>query len=123
MPEQTSIAIQVWDRPVRIVHWLIVALFAFQIVTGKIGGDLMKWHGWSGYTVLTLVIFRVLWGFAGGMHARFSNFVASPRTALGFAARLFSREPTPYLGHNPLGGWSAVAMITLLLAQAVAGLF
>jgi cytochrome b len=121
--QEPSVAIEVWDRPVRIFHWLVAALFIVQIVTGKIGGDLMTWHAWSGYTVLTLVVFRVLWGFAGGVHARFANFVAAPATALRFAARLFSREPTPYLGHNPVGAWSAVAMIALLLMQAVAGLF
>ena len=123
MSEETSVAIRVWDLPVRLFHWMVALLFVAQIVTGKLGGPPMTWHAWIGYTILTLVIFRVLWGFAGGVHARFASFIAGPAAALRFAALLFSRKPSPYVGHNPLGGWSAVAMISLLAAQAIAGLF
>ena len=108
MSEETSVAIRVWDLPVRLVHWIVALLFVAQVVTGKIGGTLMTWHAWIGYTILTLVLFRILWGFAGGVHARFASFIAGPVAAWRFAA---------------LGGWSAVAMIALLAAQAVAGLF
>jgi len=123
MPEQARVAIPVWDPPVRIVHWLIVLLFALQVVTGKIGGDLMRLHAWSGYTVLALVIFRVLWGFGGSVHARFADFACGPATAVRFATRLFSRHPSFYAGHNPLGGWSVIAMTALLSLQAIAGFF
>lgn len=123
MSEETSVAIRVWDLPVRLFHWIVALLFVAQLVTGKIGGTLMTWHAAIGYTILTLVLFRILWGFAGGVHARFASFVAGPAAALRFAALLFSRRPSPYVGHNPLGGWSAVAMIALLAAQAIAGLF
>ena len=123
MSEEASVAIRVWDLPVRLVHWLIASLFVAQIVTGKLGGALMTWHAWIGYTILTLVLFRILWGFAGGVHARFASFMAGPAAAFRFASLLFSRRPSPYIGHNPLGGWSAVAMIALLAAQAIAGLF
>jgi cytochrome b len=123
MPPEGSVAIRVWDLPVRLFHWVLVALFVAQVVTGEIGGALMRWHGWTGYAILTLVAFRVLWGFAGSVHARFAGFIATPRAALRFAMLLFSRRPSLYVGHNPLGGWSVVAMLALLAVQAVAGLF
>jgi cytochrome b len=123
MSEETSVAVRVWDLPVRLFHWILALLFVAQVVTGKIGGALMTWHAWMGYTILTLVIFRILWGFAGGVHARFASFMAGPAATLRFASLLFSRRPSPYIGHNPLGGWSAAAMIALLAAQAIAGLF
>lgn len=123
MREDTSVAIRVWDVPVRLFHWALVPLFISQIVTGKIGGKLMALHAWCGYTILALVLFRILWGFAGGIHARFASFIAAPRAGLRFAALLFSRRPSLYVGHNPLGGWSVVAMIVLLALQALAGFF
>jgi cytochrome b len=123
MREDTNVAIRVWDLPVRLFHWLVALLFVAQIVTGKIGGGLMAWHARFGYAILALVVFRVLWGFAGSVHARFADFVAAPAVAMRFAALLFSRRPSPYLGHNPLGGWSVIAMLALLGLQAVAGFF
>jgi cytochrome b len=123
MPQQTSVAIRVWDLPVRLFHWVLATLFVAQVVTGKIGGELMPYHAWTGYTILSLVLFRILWGFAGSVHARFASFLARPAAALRFAALLFSRRPSLYVGHNPLGGWSVIAMVVLLAVQAVAGLF
>lgn len=120
---EKHVELRVWDLPVRLFHWALAVLFVFQLVTGKIGGDLMDWHVGSGYAILTLVLFRIAWGFAGSTHARFTSFVAGPRATLAFARRLFSREPTPYVGHNPLGGWSVIAMVVLLFAQAITGLF
>jgi cytochrome b len=120
-PERAPIL--VWDLPVRIVHWTLALLFAFQLVTGYLGGDLMPWHGLSGYCILVLVVFRVLWGFAGTRYARFTQFLAGPAEVLRFLPRLGSREPLPYLGHNPLAGWMVVALLVSLLAQAGSGLF
>ena len=123
MPEAPLVAIKVWDLPVRLFHWLIVLLLAFQVVSGKVGGDMMAWHAYSGYAMLVLIIFRILWGFAGSTHARFASFLAGPAATLRFAKRLFSREAVPQVGHNPLGGWSVVVMIACLGLQAVSGLF
>ena len=123
MPETSRIAIKVWDLPVRIFHWVIVVLLVFQVVTGKIGGDLMGMHAFCGYTILVLVVFRVLWGFAGSTHARFASFIAGPSATVRFAKRLFSRQAVPQVGHNPLGGWSVILMIASLGLQAVSGLF
>jgi len=123
MRQETDVEINVWDLPVRLFHWAIVLLFAFQVVSGKIGGNLMPWHAYSGYGVLALVIFRILWGFAGSTHARFASFLAGPAATLRFAKRLFSREAVPQVGHNPLGGWMVIAMVASLALQAATGLF
>ena len=69
---EERVAIRIWDLPVRIFHWLLVAIVLFQGVTGWIGGELMAWHLYSGYLLLVIVIFRILWGFVGGTHARFA---------------------------------------------------
>jgi cytochrome b len=123
MPAEPRVAIKVWDLPVRIFHWALVLLLVFQVVTGEIGGNLMPWHLLSGYSILVLLVFRVLWGFAGSTHARFASFIAGPAATLRFARRLFSRQAVPQVGHNPLGGWSVVAMIVVMLLQAASGLF
>ncbi len=116
-------ALKVWDLPVRIFHWCLVALFAFLFWTGKTGGNLMEYHLLAGYTVLTLVIFRVMWGFAGSTHARFSTFLAGPARGIVFAKKLFSSAPAASAGHNPIGGWMVVVMLLSLSVQAVTGLF
>jgi cytochrome b len=123
MLRETHVAIKIWDLPVRLFHWILVLLLVFQFVTGKIGGNLMPLHVYSGYVVLVLVIFRILWGFAGSTHARFASFLAGPAATLRFARRLFSREAVPQVGHNPLGGWMVIALVVSLAVQTVSGLF
>ena len=115
--------ILVWDLPVRLFHWALAALVVFSYTTGKVGGGWMEWHLRSGYAILALIAFRIAWGFAGSDTARFSAFVRAPRAAVEYLrARLGGRHPT-VLGHNPLGGWAVVAMLAVLLLQAVTGLF
>lgn len=114
---------RIWDLPVRLFHWSLVPLVVFQFYSGNVGGNLMRWHMISGYTILALVVFRVGWGIAGSTTARFSHFLAGPRAALTFARRLLSREPAPHAGHNPLGGWMIVALLAVLAIQAGSGLF
>jgi cytochrome b len=118
---QAAALIRVWDAPVRLFHWLLVALVAFMFVSGKL--DWMTWHMRCGYAVLALVLFRVLWGFAGSSTARFSGFLAGPAATLRFARRLLSREDATTLGHNPLGGWMVLLLLLALLGQAGTGLF
>ena len=122
-PGESRVAVKVWDLPVRLFHWLLALLFVAQIVTGRIGGDLMPLHMLTGYAVLALIVFRLLWGFAGSTHSRFASFVAGPAATLRFALRLFSRQAVPQLGHNPLGGWSVLIMIGCFGVQSVTGLF
>jgi cytochrome b len=81
----------------------------------------MDWHRYSGYTLLGLLIFRIYWGFAGSSSARFSKFLRSPRGLIAYLRE--SREGHRHAGHNPLGGWSVAAMLTLMLAQVAIGLF
>ena len=116
-------SIKVWDAWIRFFHWSLVLLFAFQLYSGNTGGNVMQWHMYAGYAVLALVLFRVAWGFAGSTHARFASFVEGPVVTARFAARLFSREPAPAVGHNPLGGWMVVALLASLALQAGTGLF
>ena len=117
------VAVRTWDLPLRIFHWLLVVLFGAQLYSGKTGGNLMTWHMYGGYEVLTLVIFRILWGFAGGSHARFRDFVASPAAAWRFARRLLSSASAHSVGHNPLGGWMVLAFLAAFAVQAATGLF
>ena len=115
--------VRVWDLPVRLFHWLLVLLFVFMFFTGKSGSDWMEWHMRAGYAVLALVLFRVLWGFAGSTYARFSSFLAGPSACIRFAKKLLARAPAPHAGHNPLGGWMVLALLLALLFQAGVGLF
>lgn len=116
-------SVKVWDAPVRLCHWALVLLFAFMLFTGKMKGDWMAWHMRAGYAILALVLFRVLWGFAGSTHARFSSFLKGPAAGIAFARKLVARAPAPSAGHNPLGGWMVVVLLLALLFQAGTGLF
>lgn len=116
-------SVRVWDAPVRIVHWLLVALVLTSWITSEIGGNAMTYHMWSGYTILTLVAFRIVWGFVGSEHARFSSFLYAPATIFAYAAGLLRADSRYYLGHNPLGGVSVVLLLASLLTQAATGLF
>jgi cytochrome b len=123
MAEQSSVvAVKVWDLPVRIFHWTLVSLLVFQFASGRMGGAFMAWHVAAGYCVMVLLVFRLLWGFAGSTHARFASFVKGPVAALRFAVRLVKRTAAPQLGYNPLGGWMVLALLTSLTLQAVSGL-
>jgi cytochrome b len=117
------VAVHVWDWPVRLFHWSIVVLVAAAIVTSYIGGDAKEWHMRAGYGVLAMVLFRIVWGFAGTRHARFASFVRGPRTAIRYARSFARRAPQATVGHNPLGGWSVLALLGALLVQAGTGLF
>ncbi len=115
---------RVWDLPVRLFHWSLVILIAISIYTGENGGfNEMDYHMLSGYAVLALILFRIIWGFVGSRHARFSDFVRPTKVA-DYTRTLFSREKDETNpGHNPLGGLSVVAILLVLLIQASTGLF
>ncbi|WP_241673292.1 cytochrome b/b6 domain-containing protein [Lacisediminimonas profundi] len=112
--------IRVWDLPVRIFHWTLVALVVTAVVTQEIGGNAMQWHFRTGYAILTLVLFRIIWGLVGPRYVRFSNFLPTPARLLDY---LRGRSQTRFPGHNPLGSLSIVAMLGVLLLQAGFGLF
>ena len=115
--------VRVWDLPVRLFHWVIVALIVLSFVTGHVGGNAMRIHELSGFSILTLVLFRVLWGFFGSTHARFGDFVRGLAAARSYAAVLWAGRSAAYTGHNPIGGWMVLALLLCLLTQACTGLF
>ena len=110
----------VWDLPVRVAHWALVAGVAGAWATHYAGAAWFAWHRRCGYLVLVLALFRILWGFVGTRHARFANFVRGPRRVLGY---LRAQGTTVSVGHNPLGALSVVALLALLAAQGLTGLF
>lgn len=109
--------VAIWDWPTRLFHWLLVALVPLQWWTAR--RDMMDLHILFGSILLGLLLFRLLWGMIGSSTARFSNFVKGPRAVISF----LGGRAMPVLGHNPLGGWSVVAMLALLSAQVGLGLF
>jgi cytochrome b len=113
----------VWDLPTRLFHWSIVLLVLAQWVSAEWNLLSMDWHFRFGYATLTLVLFRIAWGFVGSQSARFATFLRGPRAIADYVPHLASRSAPAHAGHNPLGGWSALALILLLLAQGVTGLF
>ncbi|MFZ1984019.1 MAG: cytochrome b/b6 domain-containing protein [Desulfatitalea sp.] len=116
-------SIQAWDLPTRIFHWALVLLVITSFVTAEMGGNAMRYHVWSGTAILALLLFRLAWGLVGSRTARFSEFVRGPSAAWRYARGLMGSTPEHYLGHNPLGGWSIVAMLLALMLQVVTGLF
>jgi cytochrome b len=115
--------VRIWDLPVRLFHWCLVALILFSWWSGKEGGNYMLYHMWSGYTVLTLVVFRLIWGFCGSASARFAGFLRGPGAVIAYVRSLPQRRGHTHAGHNPLGGWSVVLLLACLLLQASTGLF
>ncbi len=113
----------VWDFPTRLFHWLLVIFVIISLVTGNIGGNAMQYHEWSGFTILTLLLSRMVWGFVGSRESRFMTFIRGPSLVIRYATTLLRSDSTHYLGHNPLGGWSIIAMLFALLTQAGTGLF
>lgn len=110
--------VRVWDLPTRAFHWLLAACVTFSVVTGQLGGSWLEWHFASGGAVLSLLMFRILWGFAGDRYARFSAFPPSLRGTVGYL-----RRRTRCAGHNPLAAWSVYALLLVLALQAGTGLF
>jgi len=127
MKTQTELGgkkIRVWDLPTRVFHWSIVVLFIVSWVSAEIGGTAMQYHLWSGYAILSLVVFRVLWGVVGSETSRFAHFVRGPRTVMAYARAFFKAGyQSTAQGHNALGGWSVLAMLFALALQTTTGLF
>lgn len=109
--------VPVWDLPTRAFHWLLAGLLGFSYVAART--DHLDWHRISGCVILGLIVFRLIWGFAGSPTARFAGFLKGPRAVLAYV-----RGQAPAgLGHNPLGGWAIGAMLTVVAAQVGLGLF
>ncbi|MDR2856586.1 MAG: cytochrome b/b6 domain-containing protein [Novosphingobium sp.] len=111
--------VKVWDLPTRLFHWLMLLTVGFSWWSAEIGH--MDWHTRSGIAALILLVFRLIWGVIGSSTARFANFVRAPAAVFAHLRRPGNAIHTP--GHNPLGGYSVVAMLLALAAQVGTGLF
>ena len=124
--------IPVWDPLVRVFHWTLVISFCaaylsegelFEAVQDRLSGEgLQLVHVWAGYLIAGLLLWRVVWGFVGPRHARFSDFVRGPRESFCYLKDALTLRATRYLGHNPAGGAMIVALLLSLAATVVTGM-
>lgn len=121
--ETPSRRVLAWDGPTRLFKWVFVALIVMAPLSNKLGDATLIWHKLNGYAILTLILFRILWGFAGGTTARFGGFVRSPLAALGYGLDSLRGARRRFLGHNPLGAYMVLALLAMAAAQGIAGLF
>ncbi|MFN3571741.1 MAG: cytochrome b/b6 domain-containing protein [Polaromonas sp.] len=112
--------VRVWDLPTRIFHWALVAGVLGLAISGTIGGNAMIWHFRFGYAVLTLLLFRIVWGLVGGRWSRFGAFIYSPQSVYNYLKGRGKAEHS--VGHSPIGAGSVFAMLGILLAQVGSGL-
>jgi cytochrome b len=112
-----------WDGPTRLFKWTLVVLVCAAPLTKWYGDFTLLQHKLVGYSILTLVLWRVLWGVFGGSTARFSSFVRAPWAAGRYALDLVRGKHRSFLGHNPLGAYMVLALLAVLTVQAVTGLF
>jgi cytochrome b len=110
--------VKVWDPFVRIFHWSLVTLFVVAYVTGD---EIQRVHEAAGYAIAGLLAARILWGFFGPRHARFTDFVRSPREAFTYFRDALVFRARRYIGHNPAGGLMVVALIAILTATCITG--
>ncbi|MBU3642253.1 cytochrome b/b6 domain-containing protein [Polynucleobacter sp. Fuers-14] len=111
--------IRVWDLPIRLFHWLLVVCIVGSFVTINLGDEFIQWHAYFGYSILTLLIFRIVWGFVGSTHARFASFLPTKKAIFDY----LSGSSPRVLGHTPIGAISVFALIFVLCIQVLTGLF
>lgn len=114
--------VRVWDLPTRTFHWLLAICVVSSIVSARIGGGAMVWHFRIGYAVLALLAFRLIWGFVGGHWSRFRAFVYAPSTSLRYLRGRSQAHEHHDVGHTPVGAWSVLALLAVLVAQVGTGL-
>ena len=115
------LSIRVWDLPIRLFHWTMVVLIAIAYVSQL--EFWMRLHFLAGYAALSLLLFRLVWGFVGSETARFDRFLGNPTNALRHLAQFRRREEDREIGHNAAGGWMVLVLLLLMLAESVSGLF
>jgi len=114
----TAPMVPVWDPFVRIFHWSLVGLFVLAFVTG----DETEWlHLTAGYAIAVLIVLRIIWGFVGPRHARFSDFIQTPREVTGYVRSAIGLRAPRYLGHNPAGGLMIIALLAMLIGISATG--
>ena len=110
--------IKVWDRLVRIGHWLLVASIVFSWLSRHWGHTV---HELAGYCALLIVCVRLVWGLIGSRYARFSEFVRSPAATLAYSSEVLAGNERRYLGHNPLGGWMILTLLITIISVCFSG--
>jgi len=122
-PTSEEKKVRLWDFPVRLFHWaLVIAIVTAWWTNRQVMIDI---HAIAGYSVLALVIFRIIWGFVGSSNARFADFLTGPKRVINYVLKIpnGTMSDLTYAGHNPAGGWMVLVMIVLVGVQAVSGLF
>jgi cytochrome b len=109
---------RIWDAGVRLLHWTLVLSVAVSWLSTY---GFLRFHEPAGYVALAAAVARIGWGFAGGRYARFAQFVRGPRTTWRYARNVVAGTELRYLGHNPLGGWMALALLSCVAALGVTG--
>lgn len=120
MHNQLAQKVKVWDAPVRLFHWSLVILIGTLWYSAEQGE--MDLHVKCAYAVLTLLLFRILWGFVGSPHARFSDFIYGPHRVIAYLQSQ-GQDGHHYVGHNPAGGWSVMMLLLLVFLQISSGFF
>lgn len=119
-PAAGLVPVRVWDAPVRVAHWLMVACFAGAWLTA----ESERWrlaHVTLGYTLAALVLLRIVWGFIGTRHARFASFVRGPSAVWRYLRSLVTSHPEHHVGHNPAGALAILALLGLSLLITATG--
>jgi cytochrome b len=117
-PAAGGCTVRVWDPVIRLFHWSLVVAFVVAWATGE---ELRTLHETAGYAIVGLLVVRVLWGFVGGTHARFADFVYRPSTVVGYLIDIVRFRARRHVGHNPAGGAMVVALLFMLIATATTG--
>ncbi|MGB5559678.1 MAG: cytochrome b/b6 domain-containing protein [Paracoccaceae bacterium] len=121
MTDSTQPDVKVWDPFVRLFHWSLVAAFLVAYFVEAEDSTLAV-HVWAGYAVGGLVVLRIIWGFVGTKHARFSDFLFRPFAAVRYLFDLFGGRARRYLGHSPAGAWMVFALLLGLSATVLSGM-
>ncbi|MGI2022737.1 cytochrome b/b6 domain-containing protein [Shewanella glacialipiscicola] len=121
MSSNTLQTIKVWDLLIRIFHWSLVGFFTLAYLTeGE--DEWMTIHSYAGYSILILLVFRLLWGVMGTHYARFSNFITRPKEVLVYLKGLIAGNAKDYIGHNPAGAMMIVALIVSIAITGFSGM-
>lgn len=113
--------IRVWDFPVRLFHWLLVATILVAFLSADEESALAPWHVPAGWVAALLIMFRVIWGFVGGEHARFTRFL-KPWEIGHHLATMTSPTRQRSVGHNALGGVAVIALLAAVASVVYSGL-
>jgi cytochrome b len=121
-PEPPLRPVRVWDLPTRLFHWTLALAVIGSVITGQVGGNAMVWHTRLGLVVMALLLFRLVWGFAGGYWSRFASFLYGPRSVIAY----LRGDPGPggryRVGHSPIGAQAVFTLLGLLAFQVATGL-